>query len=425
MRNFLRFAGVLAVAATSVQAETTCLLQQPRARGASYQSSTITYALLEVVSTSQGICSRGFPPLPDGSKGSVTRRSNGSLVLVATRHNNTVHLGAACVKAFSSIIHTCIGQALYWGGNSTADEVDYAIFNEEYPKNWIPEPSPEPPRRSSSSKLNTQKPKPLPSSEWSINSPKSLHTPTRDVLPSDPFKRTNVRTQGSSAHTIKPASTTSSASFRTQILAGVTGVPGSFSQTKTTGSNGLATNLPVWFGAGGVAILVAPLIAGVGLVPPPPVGLPPVEIGPDGVASRVSQPQDHTPTHSPSTQNNRPSPSPTSHTSSSSSGASSRKSTTASTATLTVTAGLSSYIITPKDVHDSAATSALNAALQETFGPQLVFINDIDIGVVFWGAAMTQSQINYYKAHSEVIRRGRYRFIYLMLTYIGLGCGTR
>ena len=77
--------------------------------------------------------------------------------------------------------------------------------------------------------------------------------------------------------------------YKTIYPAGVTGPPGSYSQTSTTDLYGLATVLPVWFAANGAAVVVV-LTAGtlIDKPPPPPPGFPELEIDSDGEA----QPED-------------------------------------------------------------------------------------------------------------------------------------
>ena len=76
-----------------------------------------------------------------------------------------------------------------------------------------------------------------------------------------------------------------SAVYATYTLSGVTGASGSYSQLTTTGPTGQSTILPVWFGAGGIALVVV-LIAGVAgpHPPPPPPGYEPLGINSDGDA---------------------------------------------------------------------------------------------------------------------------------------------
>lgn len=136
---------------------------QRRASNAPYQVGLISETLNTLFSRSKkgSICAGAFPSLPNGTAGHTIRRSNGSLVLDATRHAQLASLGQECVDAFDAIIYSCIEQIAYWGGSITIGNVDYTISNDAYPKNWIPESSPPPPAPKQPA---PKKPAPVPSS---------------------------------------------------------------------------------------------------------------------------------------------------------------------------------------------------------------------------------------------------------------------
>ena len=95
--------------------------------------------------------------------------------------------------------------------------------------------------------------------------------------------------QKSATVTRGPQITDASAMYDTRTLSGVSGASGSYSQISTVNKDGLATILPVWFGTGGVAIIIV-LVAGVAgsHPPPPPPGFPPLEIDAHGKAEPVN-----------------------------------------------------------------------------------------------------------------------------------------
>lgn len=430
MGYLLPLVKILVITATVVYADTTCLVQQPRSHPAPYLSSTIVDALNGAASNQKhGICS-DFPVLPNGSKSKTIQRSNGSLILKATRHAENVTLGEECVRAFESIIHTCIGQGIYWGGNLTAKNIDYAIYNEAFPKNWVPNQSASPSKanlihpaatkKTSHKVVPSAKSKVVPSGKSKVvpsgkpkvvpsDKPKVVPSVTPKVVPSVtpkvvPSVKPKLVTPVPVSPHVRPVGTAGSALFSTHTLSGVTGVPGSFSQTKTTDSNGLATILPIWFGVAGAGIILTPLIGGVGGVPPPPLGLPAVDIGPDGIASANSRPQDQTPTESPPS--NHHSISTTAHSSSSvsssRSGASSRIS--SSTSSAAPKASVWPYVISPKNPHD-AANNALTSELQRTFGTDVLVVSNRVSGVLMWSVLMTESQSNTYRNNAVVCER--------------------
>ncbi|KAI9753406.1 MAG: hypothetical protein M4579_005178 [Chaenotheca gracillima] len=384
MNFFLTLIGALAITTTGARAQRTCLHQQHRGDEAPDANVTITDALLPLVSSpSNGICYAGFPVLPNGSRSKSVRRSNGVLVLEATQHAQGASLGKGCVAAFESLIHVCIGHAPYWGGNATVDGIDIAIYNEAFPKPWTPASGAAPPL--------------------------SPHAPATHV-----GGASKPTTKPPGGHVSKPVAPTTSPAFRTRTLAGVTGPPKSFSQTKTTNSNGVATILPVWFDAAGAAIILTPLIAGFALVPPPPPGLPAVVIGPDGVASADSPGDDHhqqqqtghseprNSHHSPATtsrHSTRPTPS-TRPSSSSRSTSSSRTSSGASSASPAATK--LPYIITPREPHNSA-NDGVTTQLRALYGSELLVVSNPYSGLVFWAAAMTPPQVARFERNPAIL----------------------
>ncbi|KAI9756789.1 MAG: hypothetical protein M4579_003706 [Chaenotheca gracillima] len=394
MSHLVRLVSALLVAAAVAQPGPSCSVDQVRAQGAPYMSDDIAAALLATVATPKnGLCSGSWPQLNDGSRSNSIRRSNGSLILHATRHDKQQHRGQECIDAFSSIIHVCIGQALYWGGNLTANKVDYAVYNDAYPKNWVPD-VPSPPHASKS------KPGRIPNVTRHSTPPKPKPTKGRPVPTVHSTHRGRVSTN--SSHPVKAPSTATHASFKTQTLKGVTGKPGSYSQTSTTDSGGHSTVLPIWFGAAGVGVVVVPVgVVAAGVVPPPPPGLPPVHIGPDGDALPDATPDDapddshddHTPTHGPS---HTPSASHSSPASRSSTRASSSSSSSAAS-----TASAAPYIIRPKDGL-AAANDALTADLKRALGSELVIVSNAVNGVLLWSAPLTPSQVTHYKAQPQV-----------------------
>ncbi|KAI9756054.1 MAG: deoxyhypusine hydroxylase [Chaenotheca gracillima] len=400
MSNLVWLAGVLALTATVAQADPTCLVQQPRARSISYTGKTIAGALLEAVTTAKnGLCSGSWPILPNGDRSSAIRRSNGNLVLHATRHDQRDHRGQECVDAFSSIINTCVSQGTYWGGNLTANNVDYAVYNDAYPKSWGPKKAP------SSHVSSSQRAKPNPkSTRASIPAspklkPKSTHpagiSSSVPTLNRPTLSKSKIPARPSPP--IRPAGSTAPASFRTTTLLGVTGAPSAYSQITTTNDRGDPTVLPVWFDAAGLGVLVVPLAAAaVAAVPPPPVGLPPVNIGPDGQASPDASPNDHASTPAPSAAH---SVSRSTSMSQSLTPVSSAASSTTSSAIPTQSA--SRYMIRPKDGH-AATNDAVTTHLTETFGRNFLTISDPMNGVVAWAAQLTPRQFSHYKAYSQV-----------------------
>lgn len=189
--------------------------------------------------------------------------------------------------------------------------------------------------------------------------------------------------------------------FRTQTLSGVTGAPSSFSQTRTTDSSGHSTVLPIWFGPLGAGIVIVPVAAGLGGVIPPPPGYPPLEIGPDGQASRVPRsdlqsPRDRstptTPSHKTSFKSlstSRPSI------------ASSSRPSSISSSILATTTSVPLWLIFPKSGKD-AANSRLTTELTHLFGRDLYISQNALSGVVFWRAPLNSAQRNQYNASAIV-----------------------
>ena len=235
--------------------------------------------------------------------------------------------------------------------------------------------------------------------------------------------------------TTKPPSQTQSNSFETLTISGVSGKPGGFSQTSTTDLNGLATILPVWFGANGAAVIVV-LTAGSlrNTPPPPPPGFPPLEIGPDGEASpedptedpKSEDPDDpedpkdpedgghHSTAHDmpgnvQTTSKGLPLPKMTSYLQvlsaslpillQSSSGPTQVSS---SRAALTSSAvALNNSMIFPKNREDGS-NAALTSDLQTLFGDRLYIAQNPFTGLVYWSAPLTAGQIAKYQSDPRV-----------------------
>lgn len=414
MGHFGLLVGAFAITVSAIQqAVPTCLATQQRAFGAPYTSATITDTLLQDITSKTGICYGGFSTLHNGAKQKVTRRSNGSLVLQATRHAQNVKLGEACIQALSAIVNSCIGESIYWGGNFTTNNVEYAVYNEAFPKNWVPASASssavsKPVHKATSPKIpvaaTPAASKPLYKAASSRKPVTATPAASRPGHKATPPKKPVNPTSVHPSPTKKPAVASAVAKYKTAILSGVTGVPGSFSQTTTTGQDGLATVLPIWFGAAGIAagvgILLTPLVAGVVGVPPPPPGLPPVEIGPDGRASPSPHNQDPTPTYQSSHAHNHPTSS-LSTVSSRSVPSSKSSSTTSASASPSASASTSVYMISPKDPH-SPANDAFTTELRRVFGSRLVIVENIISGLILWAAPLTESQAAQYRSNVVV-----------------------
>lgn len=412
---------VLLIAATATHATTTCLQQQPRLQS-SPSNATISEALLGLIShPTHGICSDVFVVLPNGSQSNSAHRSNGSLVLRVTRPNETIKLGDHCVEAFTSIIHQCIGEGRYWGGNATVVGVKYAIYNDAYPKDWVPgitavisgaNPSivkPVPTRPSIVEHVSSSLPKPkIPFSgksplidtvnPWWVRLTESVHLHPSQSSKHSPPTPTHVPAA------MSPIPITHPAVYTTKTLASVTGPPGSYSQTKTTDRNGHSTILPLWFDAAGAAILVAPLVAVAGAIPiPPPPGFPPLIIGSNGAASPApapAEPQPQRPNLTPTPSHPHPTstPSPNSMSTRRSRSLRSRSSQTSS-AVPSVQPKM--YLIYPKDGLNAGVVH-FTSELKYTFGQELFTSFNRMSGVVYWSAPMTPEQVRTFAADPMV-----------------------
>lgn len=182
--------------------------------------------------------------------------------------------------------------------------------------------------------------------------------------------------------------------YKTLTLSGVTGVPGSFSQTKTTDLSGSPTISPLWFDALGSALIVIPLVAGVSGVVPPPPGYVPLQIGPDGQASiEMASVEPQSPHHTPT---------PTTRTSESSVSrrSSSRSSLTSSSSSATAS-HVSLWLIFPRDGL-AEATRTLDSDLSNNFGANVYTSQNALTGVVFWRVPLTLAQQNHYRQNAAV-----------------------
>lgn len=398
MASLFRLLITLTLAAVVAGVSPIC--HQSRAPGAPYISSFITDTLHQLIATPKnGICSGSFPLLPNGSKSLSIRRSNGSLVLEATRHSQSVILGKDCIPTFSSIVDSCIGMSLFWGGNVTVNGVDYSVVNTAFPKNWVPkQPSPAaaPPKK----QLSSHNPAP--------SHPKAT-PPPRKVIPGSKASSSKAPAVAKSPGvSSKAVATTGSAAYKTLTLSGVTGKSGSFSQTKTTDKAGFVTTLPIWFGAGGAALV---LLSVAGLAkgepaPPPPAGLPPIHIGPDGQASLDNPPNEPSPTHN--SQHHSPTLLSSSARSSSSSdrrsisssrvSSSSRSSSSSSSASPSASSAW--YMILPKEpLHDN---SPFTQELKAKFDTALRVVTNHDLGGLFWQAPLTLAEASAYRLDARV-----------------------
>lgn len=398
--------GLLTINAIQVQGKLSpiCLHDQPRPRNAA-PGNIISHALNKVLSTPKnGPCSGKFPTLPNGSVGNRAQRSNGSLVLEVKRDNSSVRIDSSCVKAFSAIIQVCVISGPYWGGNISINGVEYAIYNKAYPKNWIPTL----PGVSQADGLRKETGAVSAVHRPSRSLPHVSHGPLSKSAPSGKL----VHNYGSaSVHLPRPASSSvhhplptnatpksklvgtagsKSKLFKTQTLSGVTGAPGSFSQTKTTDKSGHSTILPIWFSPLGAAILVAPVVPFVPGIIPAPLGYPELSIGPDGQASG-SQSHSHAPTPSPASDHSLISSSPT--LSSSPSRSSSLRPTSSASAV--------EYMIFPND-GENPDNSNFTSELEAVFGSSLHTSQNHLIGVVFWSAPLTDAQRLKYDANPVV-----------------------
>lgn len=421
MGVFISFLSIFLVLFPIGECSTTCLRDQKRSQPSS-ANSIISQALHKVLSTpNDGPCAGIFPTLPNGSVGNTIHRSNGSLILVVNRDNAGVHVGATeCVNAFTSIIHNCIDKGGYWGGNATLGGITYAIYNEAFPAAWSPEPALDSHPSHSPSVSKAALPSHDPAVQGLLDALAALtESMTKTVLPPEPFAKIsngplkiwpNAGVDPGFHHTISPVEsvhisrgpqssslnpsspkvTTTNAprlpnkagAIQTKTLHDVTGKPNSYSQTKTTDKNGHPTVLPVWFGPLGVAIVLTPLNPGPGLIPPPP-GFVPLEIGPDGRASRqVSRVEPQTPisvaTSSPTSRPSLVSSSSVSATSSPAASAISE-----------------SWLILPKN-GKALANNVLTSELERVFGRNLHTAQNPITGVVFWRAPLTLAQRNHY-----------------------------
>ncbi|KAI9748645.1 MAG: hypothetical protein M4579_007159 [Chaenotheca gracillima] len=403
---------------TIAQGATVCLKTQPRAQDAP-ASNSISEALHKVLATHKnGLCSGAFPTLPNGSKGNKMRRSAGGLVMEVVRDSKTVKIDHSCADAFNRIISDCIRHGNFWGGNASSTGVHYAIYNEDYPKNWRPDqssasqpaglhphskpkPKPKPtPSSSPTPPARVFKPDPKPALEHSgifHSSPKvPIVTPhaTKPTRPSGPITT--------------PAVGPPPKQYKTVTLKDVTGKPNSFSQTKTTDSSGHATILPIWFDAVGAAIIVTGVLGAIPLAalppPPPPAGFPQLRIGSDGRATLSRGPHqndnptpDHPQQHSPSSPSPSPPPSSSARLSPSTSTSSSQSSSSKAPSGPTKLS-----MIIPKNGM-SSLNLAFTAELTQAFGHQLTITENEYVGVMFWAVPLTALERRHY-ASNDVVR---------------------
>lgn len=128
----------LATTGTVAQYATTCMHNQVRRKGAP-SVAIISQSLHELLSTPQfGPCSGAFDVLQNGTLSNNKTWFTGGLAIEVTRETSTVRLGEECLHALTSIIHTCVEDGKYWGGNATSSGAKYAIYNSIFPKNWTP-----------------------------------------------------------------------------------------------------------------------------------------------------------------------------------------------------------------------------------------------------------------------------------------------
>lgn len=397
--------GALAVAVTAVNAELFCLTNQQRALGAPYISSLIGDTLLEMASISQqSLCYAGFPRLHNETYAMSSQRSNGSLVLKATRHNDHGSLGEACVEAFSSIISTCITESIYWGGNITAQDVDYVIYNDAYPSNWIPQSltaaltniAPAEPKITSPSGAKRLSHEVLPSTglkgtaslSSEISKPSSEKRPAHDGRAS-----TNLKSFASSiiAHAIKPAQTTRSAMLRSNELSGITSVSQSSSVTSAADGSSHPAIVPVGAAVAGLA---------------PAVGLPPVAIGHHGKALSGSPRQSVRSSHE-------------THQSTSLKASKTSSSHSLTSSSRAPTGSASLYVISPKDPHNKA-NSAFTTELRLALGSDLLVIENKESGLLLWSVLLKPSQVAMYGKREEVSASRNLYTILPTLRTIGL-----
>lgn len=172
------------------------------------------------------------------------------------------------------------------------------------------------------------------------------------------------------------------------------GSSGSISSTTTTGGDHSTTILPVWFNTDGHPVFVVPIsISGPPGIVPPPLGFPPVIIGPDGSATPEpgSTPSPtvsptSVPTSPPSVQT--PSPTSTSPTGTGS-GSTSSSSTSSSSSTATPTG----YGIFPQQNASTSDKDQLQSFLQ-TYGDdiKLKTIGRTNSSVCWWTANLNSTQ---------------------------------
>lgn len=419
----------LAISAVAVQHATTCLEGQIRPYGAP-TNSTISSALYKVLYTPQtGPCSGLFPDLPGGAVSNVAQWSDGSLVLEVTRASSNTRTDQHCLKAFESIIFKCIGHGKYWGGNLTSTAIKYAIYNKDFPKDWDP-PSPvvslsgslhhkatsyrshhvvvssHRSARGASAKPTT----PTQAAASGMPSPVRISSkktiPLQIPHPQDTSQPVVKVTPGKSGPMTKPPiKVASTIGYRTQTLSGVTGIPYSYSQTKTTGANGHATIAPIWFDSLGAAVIVTALgLAGAGGAiappPPPPPGLLPLSIGPDGHASRADSQSQQGQASRIGSQSQQLASTPRSSFMSrdSSSSSQSRTPSTSSSSNIPASTGTAHYLIYPKNGKDSA-NGDFTSELTKVRGTSLrVFENPIS-GIFFWSAYLDPKQLALYRSN--------------------------
>jgi hypothetical protein len=183
-----------------------------------------------------------------------------------------------------------------------------------------------------------------------------------------------------------------SGKFGTKTLSHVTGKKGSISKMTTTGQNGLATVLPIWFGLAGLAILVVPLdIFGAAGMVPPPLGFPPVEIGPDGEPTEVNNDNEDDPDEGdPDEDDPATAESKTTETTAPETATGTTTETTTSSSTARSPAPTpSGYVIMPEEMAAKEELDTYTAELEARYGPNNIETTlSIRSTVLFWYARL-------------------------------------
>lgn len=388
----------LTIVIASAHGESSCLLAQPRPQNAPLKD-TISQALREVLATPRhGPCSDDFPTLPNGSIGNRKRRSTGSLVLEVERQNTSASISHGCIDAFNEIINKCVLGDNFWGGNIILNGINYTIYNEAYPKNWV---------KSVTSSFRPQRT--ISDNRWlHISSSLTAHSSFTHSRATDhalPQSRIHSVRQ-SQIKAPKPPhpsrSTSKIDSLRLLSAPSVTGTPVQSIPTTInskglrSGVNGSASLSSQTHStdSSGKTIPVVPLVAGAaGLLPPVPA--PPLGIGPDGIRN----------------------PSPSQHSLSQSSGSasaerrqssslsiSSSRTMHASSSSPTASASSVKCMIFPKN-GKASGNDAFASELEKAFGASLLPHENKDTGILFWSAYMTEEQRSNYSKSSVVVSR--------------------